>query len=81
MRPHLLFTTLSFTHTHLKSSRHFIVRALSSLRRDDGTVILSPDDPSKHSASVILCHGLGDTADGWVDPARVRHDGVFAGEY
>jgi lysophospholipase-2 len=37
---------------------------------------MSPDDPSKHSASIILCHGLGDTADGWVDPARVGFDSL-----
>ncbi|KAL7507446.1 hypothetical protein ACHAXN_004629 [Cyclotella atomus] len=70
MRPHILFTTLSFS-PHLKSTRPFTARALSSLRRDDdGTITISPADPSAHSASVILCHGLGDTADGWVDPAR-----------
>mmetsp|Transcript_19714 Transcript_19714/g.47323 ORF Transcript_19714/g.47323 Transcript_19714/m.47323 type:complete len:129 (-) Transcript_19714:500-886(-) len=45
----------------------------------DNTIIVSPegddDDPSSltsHSASVILCHGLGDTAEGWTEPARVR---------
>ena len=70
MRQHLFFTTLSFS-PQLKS-RPFAVRALSNIRRDDGTVVISPDDPSKHSASVILCHGLGDTADGWVQPALVR---------
>ncbi len=39
---------------------------------ENGTIILTPEDASKHSATVILCHGLGDTAEGWLDPAQVR---------
>lgn len=38
-------------------------------RTDDGTVCLTPRDESTQSATVILCHGLGDTSDGWIDVA------------
>lgn len=68
MRPSLFFTTsLSL------SSR--VVRSLSSStalhavsRSNDGTVTISPQN--HHSATVILCHGLGDTANGWVEPTQ-----------
>mmetsp|Transcript_11287 Transcript_11287/g.20696 ORF Transcript_11287/g.20696 Transcript_11287/m.20696 type:complete len:340 (+) Transcript_11287:48-1067(+) len=73
MRPSLFFTTSLTLSSHL---RHGVrVRAASSLqatttRQGDGTIIIAPDDDSRHSATVILCHGLGDTADGWTDPAQ-----------
>ena len=38
-------------------------------RSGDGTIILTPIDESAHSATVIICHGLGDTSDGFVDVA------------
>jgi lysophospholipase-2 len=38
-------------------------------RSGDGTIILTPSDESAHSATVIICHGLGDTSDGFVDVA------------
>ena len=34
-----------------------------------GTITFHPDD-GKHSATVILMHGLGDSADGWADAAE-----------
>jgi len=76
MRPSLFFTTSLTLSSHFR--RHSIVRqvrAASSLhsttRKDDGTIIISPEK-NLHSASVILCHGLGDTAMGWEQPAQVR---------
>jgi lysophospholipase-2 len=40
-------------------------------RTDDGTtLILAPRNASTQSATVILCHGLGDTSDGWIDVAE-----------
>mmetsp|Transcript_15688 Transcript_15688/g.25770 ORF Transcript_15688/g.25770 Transcript_15688/m.25770 type:complete len:309 (-) Transcript_15688:39-965(-) len=75
MRPSLLFTSSLSLSSHFLHSR--AVRGLSSStalhaisRSDDGTVIITPQDESQHSATVILCHGLGDTANGWVEPAQ-----------
>ena len=34
------------------------------------TIVLSPRDGSAQSATVVICHGLGDTADGWIDTAE-----------
>ena len=41
-------------------------------RSSDGgeTIILSPRDESTQSATIIICHGLGDTADGWIETAE-----------
>lgn len=74
MRPSLFFTTSLSLSSHFLQSRS--VRGLSSTSRlaisqsNDGTVIISPEDESQHSATVILCHGLGDTANGWVEPTQ-----------
>jgi predicted esterase len=42
----------------------------TTTRSGDGTVILAPRDESAQSATVIICHGLGDTSDGFVDVAE-----------
>lgn len=34
------------------------------------TIILSPRNESTQSATVIICHGLGDTANGWIETAE-----------
>lgn len=39
-------------------------------RGGDGTIVLAPRNESAQSATIILCHGLGDTSDGWVDTAE-----------
>lgn len=69
MRPSLFFTT------SLSLSSRVVIRGLSSStalhaisRSNDGTVTISPS--AQHSATVILCHGLGDTANGWVEPTQ-----------
>ena len=74
MRPSLFFTTSLTLSSHFRrSSVVHQVRASSSLhattRNNDGTIIIKPDE---YSASVVLCHGLGDTAMGWEQPAQVR---------
>lgn len=40
--------------------------------RKDGTIVVSPNDERMQSATVIICHGLGDTAEGWSDVAEVN---------
>lgn len=50
-----------------------------TVRGRDGTIVVSPKgNPSTEqqtitnpSATVIFCHGLGDTAEGWVDVVEV----------
>lgn len=38
----------------------------------DGTIVLTPNNEADQSATIVICHGLGDTAQGWEDVARVR---------
>ena len=75
MRPSLFFTTsLSLSSNFIaRRSRVTAVRGLHAISRsnEDGTVVISPSDETHHSATVVLCHGLGDTAEGWVEPTQV----------
>lgn len=41
-------------------------------RNGDGTIIVAPRNEAQQSALVVICHGLGDTAEGFVDVAEVR---------
>lgn len=41
----------------------------TTLRNSDG-VTVTPQNESDQSASVIICHGLGDSAEGFVDVAE-----------
>lgn len=52
--------SLTMTHTTLRN------------RNSDGTLTLTvtPQNESDQSASVIICHGLGDSAEGFVDVAE-----------
>ncbi|KAL9186672.1 hypothetical protein ACHAXT_005910 [Thalassiosira profunda] len=74
MRPSLFFTTSLSLSTRLRNGAR--VRAVSLSRqahtatRQGGTIIIAPDDAERHSASLVLCHGLGDTADGWAEPVQ-----------
>jgi hypothetical protein len=40
-------------------------------RSGDGTITVSPQNEGDQSALVVICHGLGDTAEGFVDVAEV----------
>ena len=72
MRPSLFFTTsLSNLLFHGRLVRSLSTSPLHAISRgNDGTVIISPSDGAQHSATVILCHGLGDTANGWLEPTQ-----------
>jgi len=85
MRPSLFFTSSLTLSSHLRhgirvralassSSSLHATSKTTTTRQDDRTIVIAPvdadNDSPRHTASVILCHGLGDTAEGWVDPAR-----------
>jgi hypothetical protein len=40
-------------------------------RSGDGTITVSPQNEADQSALVVICHGLGDTAEGFADVAEV----------
>lgn len=41
-------------------------------RSEDNTITLHPK-PGSHSATVVIMHGLGDSADGFADVAEALH--------
>ena len=45
--------------------------SFTTLRQGD-TVSVSPKNEAEQSGLVVICHGLGDTAEGFVDVAEVR---------
>lgn len=42
----------------------------TTTRQGDGTIIVSPTNESLQSATVIICHGLGDSSEGFADVAE-----------
>eukprot|EP00585_Thalassiosira_rotula_P005416 CAMPEP_0196138026 /NCGR_PEP_ID=MMETSP0910-20130528/5816_1 /TAXON_ID=49265 /ORGANISM="Thalassiosira rotula, Strain GSO102" /LENGTH=282 /DNA_ID=CAMNT_0041398579 /DNA_START=57 /DNA_END=905 /DNA_ORIENTATION=- len=42
----------------------------TTARQGDGTILLTPTNESLQSATVIICHGLGDTSEGFYDVAQ-----------
>ena len=41
-------------------------------RSSDGTITVAPKNETQQSALIVISHGLGDTAEGFVDVAEVR---------
>ena len=39
-------------------------------RSGDGTITLTPQNEADQSALMVICHGLGDTAEGFADAAE-----------
>ena len=60
------------------SSTTTITRNMSSsptIMRDNGTITITPKKETDQSALIVITHGLGDSAEGFVDVAKVR--GIF----
>jgi len=43
-----------------------------TVTRKDGTITVSPKNEATQSALMVICHGLGDSAEGFADVAEVR---------
>ena len=41
-------------------------------RDGSGTITVAPSNEAEQSALIVISHGLGDTAEGFVDVAEVR---------
>ena len=59
--------TITTTTTRRQSSMSTTI-----IRDNDGTITLTPKQETDQSALVVICHGLGDSAEGFVDVAEVR---------
>jgi alpha-beta hydrolase superfamily lysophospholipase len=44
---------------------------MNTERSVDGTIIVTPQNEGDQSALVVICHGLGDTSEGFADVAEV----------
>eukprot|EP00934_Nitzschia_sp_Nitz4_P007812 Nitzschia sp. Nitz4//scaffold135_size62275//46161//47388//NITZ4_006356-RA/size62275-snap-gene-0.56-mRNA-1//1//CDS//3329535581//7802//frame0 len=42
----------------------------TTMRDSSGTIIIAPRDEASQSALIVICHGLGDTAEGFADVAE-----------
>lgn len=47
-----------------------MLRYLHTTTRTDGTITLTPQNEAAQSATIIICHGLGDSSEGFVDVAQ-----------
>lgn len=45
-------------------------------RDGKGTITMTPKNEAEQSALLVICHGLGDTSDGFDDVAEVRRIAV-----
>jgi alpha-beta hydrolase superfamily lysophospholipase len=78
--------TASIAALFLQSQRHQVLAAASFFSlgynkmhttfRDNsnGMITVSPKNEQAQSGLVVICHGLGDTAEGFVDVAEVCSD-------
>jgi hypothetical protein len=48
------------------------------LHEKNGTIIVTPSNESSQTATIVICHGLGDTAEGFADVAEVNNICVFS---
>ncbi len=59
------FTQRSFASSYFTSMAPFVTH------RENGVITVSPKNESQQSGLVVISHGLGDSAEGFVDVAEV----------
>ena len=62
-----------------RSSSYISMKSFTTLRQG-GTIIVSPKNEAEQSGLVVICHGLGDSAEGFVDVAEVSDYLIDFGE-
>jgi len=68
-----LFHPFALSAALLTSNRSSVFALMSthSTERSDGTITVSPRNEAAQSALVVICHGLGDSAEGFADVAEM----------
>ena len=61
---------INFNINFILSTRERSTYSRRNMRENEGSKIIIHPELGSHSASVILLHGLGDSAEGWVDTAE-----------
>jgi alpha-beta hydrolase superfamily lysophospholipase len=65
------FVVAAFTLFPRSTTAYF--STMSTTARDgSGTITVSPKNEADQSGLVVICHGLGDTAEGFADVAEVK---------
>lgn len=74
LQPKRSFRNVLFSTTFLNSRRIAAVTAMSAhtTTRNDGVITVAPKNEATQSALMVICHGLGDSAEGFADVAEVR---------
>jgi hypothetical protein len=68
-----LFHRLALSATVFSSRSVFAFSSMSThaTERSNGTITVSPRNEASQSGLVVICHGLGDSAEGFADVAEV----------
>ena len=57
--------------THNTQLFHSLTMTFTTSRDPSGTTTIAPRNEADQTATIVLCHGLGDSAQGWEDVAEV----------
>lgn len=66
----LALASTTFHTNNSNSVAHAYGKMTFTTTRTDGVITISPKNESKQSALVVICHGLGDSAEGFADVAE-----------
>ena len=68
-----LFHRFALSATFISNRSVFAFSSMSthSTERSNGTITVAPRNEAAQSALVVICHGLGDSAEGFADVAEV----------
>ena len=73
-RPGGSSSTFTCTSAFLAPTTILLTMTFQTSRDSNGTITVAPRNEADQSATIVLCHGLGDSAQGWEDVAEVRGD-------
>lgn len=72
LRPRLVLLALQIFRSTASFSSYYSGNMNFITERDGaGTITMTPKNEAEQSALLVICHGLGDTADGFDDVAEV----------
>jgi hypothetical protein len=75
-----LILSATFSFQQHSCAAYSAAMSTHTTERDSGTITVSPKNEASQSGLVVICHGLGDSAEGFADVAEVsrrktRNDG------
>ena len=67
----VLLSTATLLHCSRPSAVAAAAMSTHTTTRRDGTITVAPRNEATQSALMVICHGLGDSAEGFADVAEV----------